>query len=415
MRRIAVVFALAVLTCGLLAACTSSGTAKHSGSASASSGPSSATGSTAAVASGTSSGTASSTASASSSAGSGGSSRVGPSGGPVPKGFTPTSVTFASSSEAWVLGTAPCSSSPCTSIVRTTDDGRTWAGIPAPRTTLGQPDSGRNGGVAVIRFADQRDGWAGVGELWSTHDGGAHWTKQKLPGENGVVSAIESGGGYVFAATDGCPSQGGNHCSNTAQLYVSPVGQDNWARVASITAPGGGSQLVVQGSSWYLSVSPGIHHGNGVKTSPVLANPCPSEGGDGRPSAHLAVASSRFLDAVCVGQGAAGSARYQLYGSSDGGAHWKKAGPSRIERSNLTGVADNTKGVLLLAAASGNSAILRTTDDGTTLHTAFSVSNGGIEWADLGFTTPTQAVVILANSGLYLSHDAGASFSRVRF
>ncbi len=314
-----------------------------------------------------------------------------------------------------MLGTANCSSPPCTSIVRTTDDGRTWVGIPAPRTTLGQPDSGRNGGVAVIRFADQRNGWAGVGELWSTHDGGASWHKQRLPGENGLVSGIESGGGYVYAATDGCPSQGGNHCSNTAQLYASPVGRDAWARIATVAAAGGTSGLVVQGSAWYLSASQAIHHGNGTTVSANLPNPCPSEGGDGRPRAQLAVASSRFLDALCIGQGAAGSARYQLYGTSDGGAHWKKAGPSRIEPSGFGGIADNTKGVLLIAGSSGSSRILRTTDDGATLHTPLNVFSGGIEWADLGFTTPTQAVVVLSSKALYLSRNSGASFTAVRF
>ena len=53
-----------------------------------------------------------------------------PPGGPVPAGFTATSVTFVSAQEAFVLGTAPCSHVPCTSIVRTVDRGASWR---APR------------------------------------------------------------------------------------------------------------------------------------------------------------------------------------------------------------------------------------------------------------------------------------------
>ena len=59
--------------------------------------------------------------------------RAGPAGGPVPPGFIAASVTFISNSEGWVLGTAPCGSPPCTSVLRTRDGGRSWRGIPAPR------------------------------------------------------------------------------------------------------------------------------------------------------------------------------------------------------------------------------------------------------------------------------------------
>src|SRR5689334_22044197 len=57
-------------------------------------------------------------------------------GGPVPKGFVAHDLTFVSANEGWLLGTAPCSTKPCTSIVHTTDGGKTWAGIPAPKAEL---------------------------------------------------------------------------------------------------------------------------------------------------------------------------------------------------------------------------------------------------------------------------------------
>src|SRR5579859_5544624 len=43
-----------------------------------------------------------------------------PAGGPVPAGFGPQSFTAISEYTWWLLGDAPCSSPPCTSIVRTT-------------------------------------------------------------------------------------------------------------------------------------------------------------------------------------------------------------------------------------------------------------------------------------------------------
>src|SRR5262245_61270814 len=57
---------------------------------------------------------------------------VGPAGGPVPAGFTVHDLTFVTDDEAWALGTAPCSSRPCTSLVRTSDGGRHWVGIRPP-------------------------------------------------------------------------------------------------------------------------------------------------------------------------------------------------------------------------------------------------------------------------------------------
>jgi hypothetical protein len=62
-----------------------------------------------------------------------------PSGGPVPAGFRAASVTFVSTREAFVLGTAPCKHAPCTSIARTLDRGVSWRGLPAPGVPLGEP------------------------------------------------------------------------------------------------------------------------------------------------------------------------------------------------------------------------------------------------------------------------------------
>ena len=45
---------------------------------------------------------------------------------PVPADFQPLSVTFVSSTAAWVLGTVPCGLQTCPDLAQTTDDGLTW-------------------------------------------------------------------------------------------------------------------------------------------------------------------------------------------------------------------------------------------------------------------------------------------------
>ena len=99
-------------------------------------------------------------------------SPAGPAGAPVPKGFSPASVTFVSLQTGWVLG-ATCPT--CTvSLLRTRDGGRTWASVPGPATVLA-PD--QSAGVHEVRFADLNDGWVLGAEIWATHDGGSYWAR----------------------------------------------------------------------------------------------------------------------------------------------------------------------------------------------------------------------------------------------
>ena len=337
-----------------------------------------------------------------------------PAGGPVPRGFAPYSTTFVSPMQGWVLGTAPCSTKPCTSVVRTEDGGKTWVGIPAPKATL-QTSLARPAQVARIRFADASDGWAFDSALYSTHNGGRTWAEQSLgsDGRGDQLIALDSGGGYVEAVVDPCsPYTGARSCTHVLRVYRARIDSDRWTRVASIndSAPGGGyfhAELVTHGSDWWLSAN-GVYRASGGQAVTRLNSPCAG--------ATLAVADRAHLDALCSGGGAAGSSRQQLYGTSDGGTHWKPSGAAFRGQDNITGTADNTRGVLLISESGGGSVIVRTTDDGRSIHPALSPHNsGGAAWTDLGFTNPTQAVVVLTAQAMYLSHDAGTHWAPTHF
>ncbi len=314
-----------------------------------------------------------------------------------------------------MLGTAPCSVEPCTSIVRTEDGGTTWVGIPAPKATL-QINSAVPGQVARLRFADARNGWAFDGALYSTHDGGSTWTRQNLgsDGHGPLVLALDSGGGYAEAVVDSCsPFSGDTACKHTLRVYRTPIGTDRWTPATATiddSTPGFGyypAQLIAHGLDWWLSAK-SIYQANGAHPATRLSSPCAG--------ARLAVADRAHLDALCAGGGAAGSSRQQLYGTTDGGARWTRSGAAFLGATDITGMADNTRGVLLISESSGGSEILRTADDGRSIHTALSPGNtGGEPWADLGYTTPSQAVVILNGTTMYLSRDAGATWAPIRF
>ena len=128
------------------------------------------------------------------------------------------------------------------------------------------------------------------------------------------------------------------------------------------------------------------------------------------------MADPQHLDSLCLLDGGAGMARYQLYGTTDGARTWAKAGPVHTGASELTGLADNGRGVLLASVASGGSYILRTVDDGQTFRKAsVRAQNGGYQWADLGFTTASRAFAVLTTKAFYISDDSGQSFERVSF
>ena len=333
---------------------------------------------------------------------------VGPVGGAVPVGFTPYSSTWISANDGWVLGTAPCVKAPCTSVVRTQDGGQTWQGIPAPVASL-KTNQGRPEQVSTIRFADAADGWAFGGELYSTHDGGATWVKQSL-GSGKTVVALESSAGLAWAVVNDCAPGSGN-CANRFTVYGTAIGTDNWAPIGSPITGGDvyRPQLVVHGQDWWLNTG-SIYHGVGSAAPTELATPCTT----GYPGL-LAVADPQHLDALCSGNGAAGSITEQLVGSTDGGARWSNSGPAFRQPSEVTGIADNAGGVLLISASSGGSLISRTSDDGRHFTTPLAPISGGVPWSDLGFTTQNQASVVLAGTAMYLSRDAGATWTATTF
>jgi hypothetical protein len=327
-------------------------------------------------------------------------------------------MTFVSASDGWVLGTAPCAVQPCTSIVRTTDGGASWTGIPAPPVPLASngPD-GLSAGLSYLRFANQLDGFAFGSQLWVTHDGGASWQQVSLPGS---IGDLETSAGVVYAAVS---AQDG-----TVTIYRSLAAGGAWTAVAGLPAgvadpvqapPISLGRITLHGTAAWIILGGrlyGTQTGQSWVQEPVTCTP-PYQ------LASAAAYSTQQLTLLCAGDPAMGTEGKAVYSSVNGGASFSLtsawAGPG--DHFNL--LAEPTAQHIFLATSSSATWLDVSGDGGTTWSTALTIDDGGVGWSDFGFTTPTQGVAIEGYPGspyngtstMYMTWDAGQTWHQITF
>jgi photosystem II stability/assembly factor-like uncharacterized protein len=300
--------------------------------------------------------------------------------GPVPAGFQPQSFTAVSEFTWWLLGTAPCGTRSCTTIVQTIDGGPHFTRIPGPPTAH----------VFNLRFADGSNGYAYGRQLWSTHDDGVSWTQLHL-GTSIDDLAIADGYAYAIAFSNG-----------RGTLMRSPVAQDAWKRLKGVR-PGALSGLWIQGPTVF------VESGSHLLVSSDQGNHFLRVGGVRQAGDCSYDGGLQALWALC----SRGMAPDQVLLSTDSGNTFTAA----------TQVPDGPIGVFAAASsntavASGQGPLFRTTDGGASW-TRVNAPTGA--WTYLGFSDPTHGVA-LGNFGsggheqnqLYYTTDAGASYHLVQ-
>ncbi len=336
----------------------------------------------------------------------------------APAGFKAASVTFVSSDEAFCLGTARGQG---VLLLRSLDRGVTWVKLPAPPTALERPGSESayhgNGAVWGTRFASASHGFIFGDLLWETTDGGLHWTAAPAP--RGSILSLATIDGQVLALV------ARNSQSGSASLLRRPLAGGSWSEIATIKqvdlidptdliSTQAGTAAVLGAASVLVTTDGGL-------TVTRLATPRVPGYGPG----SVAVTSSHTLALLLVGQGAAGSTDKVLYTSTDGGRHWAKAGTPSREGDPVT-LAGGSPTKLVLATASGASWLVRSADGGHNWATVVTYGDGGVGWADLGFTTAADGVVVHGPADragnadgrpgqLLLSSDGGATWKAVAF
>jgi photosystem II stability/assembly factor-like uncharacterized protein len=305
-------------------------------------------------------------------------------GGSVPAGFDPVSFTAISDSEFWLLGDAPCAEPDCTSILRTTDGGASFTGVPAPQAPLAVAGStSPSPGVNTLRFADAKDGYAFAtgpgGQFWDTHDGGQTWSEPAaLSGKD--LLGFGSGDGYALVLAGTCAN---GSCSQVV-LERSPVGGDNWAALP-VPVPSGVDELAtmaVHGPNVWLSMSASSSQSNQLLVVSTNAgtsftsyqSPCsPDLGGT------LEASSAEVVWAVCpTGMMA------QAFRTDDGGAHWATLPTGELP--NSAQIAPASDSSALLVTSEGGPLELTTDDGSTWTDVSGTVTSDSWAWSWLGFT-----------------------------
>lgn len=320
--------------------------------------------------------TSTSPAGASSSAGSGSSSPAGSGGsGPAPtlRDFRVADLTWVGS-HGWALGEADCLSGggQCDAIEQTTDGGRTWSSLPAPKaqTYLGVSSGCQGNCLNGLRFATDRIGWAyGPQAFYTTRDGGRTWTRSA-----GGAYALESLDETVIRVVypQGLPG--------SFQVQVANVDLDGWKTVA---LPGGPDI----GYGTLLGRAPGISY--------LLVQGHPAGGGQ--------------------------DARSKLYTSTDGGRTWAARGEpcpqngtgpnGEVDSTMLTVAPDGSATVLCYRRIAGGGPFTATAPRNGTFRAGSRSALGSAMVTGFGAASSSVIVIVLADT--FRSADGGRSFARL--
>jgi hypothetical protein len=274
-----------------------------------------------------------------------------------------------------------------------------------------------------IRFASPQRGFVFGDGLWGSTDGGEHWTSADKP--RGSILSLAIIDGQVLALTEQCTTAGS--CVQPAFLSRRPLGGGAWTAVAKVGIAGGqdptdliathaGVAAVLEGTSVLVT-------SNGGVSVAVHRTPCTTPGVS--LASSVAVTSLTGLALLCVGQGFMSHTIKQVYVSADSGARWTKAGvPSTVGDGGILAAA--TPRQLAIATLSAASWLFYSGSAGVNWKIVLTDGDGGIGWADLGFTTSADGVVVHGpaiddgNTGgrpgqLLLTGDAGATWHVNRF
>jgi hypothetical protein len=308
--------------------------------------------------------------------------------------------------EWWMLGTARCltGSGTCGAIVRTTDGGSDFVGVPSPPVSASD--------VTQLRFADSLDGYAFDPELWSTTNGGTNWARITTPGG---VTELEAADGEVYALA--C-AKGSARCQSM-DLLRSQVGSSEWQKVSTPTPVGYDAQFALSGPNLYVLTGAGhsvlMYSDDKGASFTKRVDTC-------TPSLSCSVTPAADGTPTLWGASPTGT-EARAWVSSNGGTTWHVASPPTAGFPNSLGLTAASSSVALAwpgQQVSGGlpAALDRTTNAGKS-YSAVMSSSWRVLWAGFGDPVRAYALAGASETGttgpthLFESNDGGSSWSEV--
>jgi hypothetical protein len=290
-------------------------------------------------------------------------------------------VSFVSAGQGWALGGGE--------LVTTTDGGARWTRLPGPPA-----------GLAHIRFASPKVGygWTTAGSLWITANGAASWQ----PGGLTQVLSLGTAAGWVWSLAGAQPYP---------SIWRAPVGSIAWTnlgftpdRSATLTVHGDVAYVVGQQGAGPIAPSLDVFAG----TQPVRHDSLPCAQGQAYvPFAPLGASTDGLVYLVCDVMNSQPSppAHTQLaYQSVNEGSTWSAVSPPPPQPpQGVTAVAGER-----FAWNSGPDLYMLT---GHGWHV--SLTDPGHGFSLVGFETDTQGIALGTNGYLWITRNGGTSWSRV--
>ena len=354
---------------------------------------------------------------------------------PVAQSFGLVSMTNAGGNVLYALGSATCpGGKPCTQVVTSRDDGRTWVAL-STFTTLTTPAAGSTPTGAHqlvgIRFASPDVGYVFGSTTLRTLDGGRSW--QPVDVDRRVVLSLETDGDFVWMATArSCTAS--DTSTRTGCTDVQPLtgkaGDTSTTPVQANGTPTGAlaAWITMDGHDAYLNTSlsdparPDV-----ARPGPLVRLSGPAgalgavDGCDGGMWASGAAAARGTLVGLCPTKGKPAD-EWSVVTSTDRGMTWTATPSPGLGRPTAPGTWLTATDADHLVAVTGGAP---SSTSGTPAPTALlASSDGGRTWGDTGpgrGGAPVWAgaaggsLVYAVEGGLayWQSTDAGQHFARV--
>ena len=290
-------------------------------------------------------------------------------------------VSFVSADQGWALGSGE--------LVTTTDGGARWTRLPGPPA-----------GAMHIRFASPQVGyaWSTAGRLWITTDGAASWQ----PGGLSQVVSLETAAGWVWSIAGAQPYP---------NIWRAPVGSTAWTNLGF--TPDRSATLAVHSDVAYVvgqqgagPIAPSLDVFAGLQPVRHESLPC-VHGQTYVPFAPLGTSTDGLVYLVCdvMNNQPSPLAQTQLaYDSVNEGSSWRAGNPPPPQPpQGVTAVAGER------FAWNFGPDLYRLTGHGWHV----SLINRGHGFSLVGFETNTQGVALGTNGYLWITRNGGTSWSRV--